>query len=207
MFRCEFAICTIRLDRIRTRRYFSVSSMSVDEVCSNKSLLQFLKDTVTKEMTGSRSSIIYPHHPFLPIPSSSARHTSHPYTLTYIWHSHRQSLGRAWFRLRIAIFQFTRATFECQPLCHRDVLSTNELDSLAASEKRQPNYKHNVWKRRQKDKRYLLGETKGWRQSDWLTRQLHLQVWLGRCKKERDTEVTDMVTNQKDTQVGTSKLQ
>lgn len=84
MFRCEFAICTIRLDRIRTRRYFSVSSMSVDEVCSNKSLLQFFKDTVTKEMTGSRSSIIYPHHPFLPIPYSSARHTSHPNMLTYI---------------------------------------------------------------------------------------------------------------------------
>lgn len=84
MYRCDFAIYTICLDRIRTSRNFSVSSMSVDEVCSNKSLLQFFKDTVTKEMTGSRSSIIYPHPLFLPSPYSSAQHTSHPYMRTYI---------------------------------------------------------------------------------------------------------------------------
>lgn len=73
MKRCDYNFilpraCAICLDRIRTRRYFSVSPMSVDEGCSSESLSRFLKDTVTKEMTGSRSSIIYPHRPSSAIP-------------------------------------------------------------------------------------------------------------------------------------------
>lgn len=94
-----FAMRAICLDRIRTRRYFSVSPMSVDEGCSNKSLSRFLKDTVTKEMTGSRSSIIYPHRPSSAIPLlfSAAYITSiHAHPHTYDNHTPSRSAELGW---------------------------------------------------------------------------------------------------------------
>lgn len=175
MQRCEFNFIlpyalSVCLDRIRTQRYFSVSPMSADEGCSNKSLSRFLKDTVTKEMTGSRSSIIYPHRPSSAIPLllSAAYITSiHAHLHAYDNHT-PQVAPQSWVQAQLCRFP-NLTLLKRQPLCHRDVWSAISLTAgwqarnLKATKLQAQHVIKETKKIRAHQGSYLLGKTKGWR--------------------------------------------